>query len=231
MFVPSDPAITNCRTTQCKRDRYGESCHFSLRIMTQPRPMEGMPRQAVTDGAASFDYPAARWGCASGLQSVGSCRLPRRRAGWMHAGSSRHEAREQGGIDGGYGGIGRRASARLFAKEGATVFIAGRSEERGDALAAQINDAGGKAHFTELDVVGQDQWDAAIVQIREQTGALLEPILWSTVDGSPRRPISRASGHTTCSSYWIPRTRPNICLTLSSGTSARSRQVKWYCCR
>jgi NAD(P)-dependent dehydrogenase (short-subunit alcohol dehydrogenase family) len=30
-------------------------------------------------------------------------------------------------ITGGYGGMGR-ASARLFAKEGATVFIAGRSE-------------------------------------------------------------------------------------------------------
>jgi len=32
-------------------------------------------------------------------------------------------------ITGGYGGMGR-ASARLFAKEGATVFIAGRNEER-----------------------------------------------------------------------------------------------------
>jgi NAD(P)-dependent dehydrogenase (short-subunit alcohol dehydrogenase family) len=63
-------------------------------------------------------------------------------------------------ITGGYGGMGR-ASARLFAKEGATVFIAGRSEERGDALAAEINQAGGKAHFVELDVVKQDQWDGA----------------------------------------------------------------------
>lgn len=35
-------------------------------------------------------------------------------------------------ITGGYGGMGR-ASARLFAQEGATVFIAGRSHERGDA--------------------------------------------------------------------------------------------------
>ena len=32
-------------------------------------------------------------------------------------------------ITGGYGGMGR-ASARLFAQEGATVFIAGRSQER-----------------------------------------------------------------------------------------------------
>jgi NAD(P)-dependent dehydrogenase (short-subunit alcohol dehydrogenase family) len=74
-------------------------------------------------------------------------------------------------ITGGYGGMGR-ASARLFAKEGATVFIAGRNEERGDALAAEINEAGGEAHFVELDVVNEDQWDAAIIQVKEQAGAL-----------------------------------------------------------
>jgi NAD(P)-dependent dehydrogenase (short-subunit alcohol dehydrogenase family) len=74
-------------------------------------------------------------------------------------------------ITGGYGGMGR-ASARLFAKEGATVFIAGRSEERGDALAAEIKSAGGKAHFVELDVVNQGDWDAAVAQVRSQAGAL-----------------------------------------------------------
>lgn len=74
-------------------------------------------------------------------------------------------------ITGGYGGMGR-ASARLLAQEGATVFIAGRSEERGDALAAEINDAGGKAHFVELDVVNQAHWDAAIAEIKDKAGAL-----------------------------------------------------------
>jgi NAD(P)-dependent dehydrogenase (short-subunit alcohol dehydrogenase family) len=74
-------------------------------------------------------------------------------------------------ITGGYGGMGR-ASARLFAKEGAIVFIAGRSEERGDALAAEINQTGGKAHFIELDIIRQDQWDAAIAYVKKQAGAL-----------------------------------------------------------
>lgn len=74
-------------------------------------------------------------------------------------------------ITGGYGGMGR-ASARLFAKEGATVFIAGRNEERGDALVAEIKEAGGKAHFVKLDVINQDQWDAAVIQAKEQAGAL-----------------------------------------------------------
>jgi NAD(P)-dependent dehydrogenase (short-subunit alcohol dehydrogenase family) len=74
-------------------------------------------------------------------------------------------------ITGGYGGMGR-ASARLFAREGATVFIAGRSRERGDALVAEIDGAGGKGHFVELDVANQDQWDAAVGQVEEQAGAL-----------------------------------------------------------
>jgi NAD(P)-dependent dehydrogenase (short-subunit alcohol dehydrogenase family) len=74
-------------------------------------------------------------------------------------------------ITGGYGGMGR-ASARLFAREGATVFVAGRNHERGNGLVVEINDAGGKAHFVELDVINQDQWDAGIVQIKEQAGAL-----------------------------------------------------------
>jgi NAD(P)-dependent dehydrogenase (short-subunit alcohol dehydrogenase family) len=74
-------------------------------------------------------------------------------------------------ITGGYGGMGR-ATARLFAAEGATVFIAGRSEERGEALAAEINGEGGVAHFVELDVVNQGQWDAAVQQAKAQAGAL-----------------------------------------------------------
>lgn len=74
-------------------------------------------------------------------------------------------------ITGGYGGMGR-ASARIFAREGATVFIAGRDHERGNALAAEINAAGGKAYFVELDVVNQGLWDAAVAFIKEQAGAL-----------------------------------------------------------
>jgi NAD(P)-dependent dehydrogenase (short-subunit alcohol dehydrogenase family) len=74
-------------------------------------------------------------------------------------------------ITGGYGGMGR-ASARLFAQEGATVFVAGRDQQRGDALVKEINEGGGKAHFVELDVVDQGQWDAAVAEVKEQAGAL-----------------------------------------------------------
>lgn len=74
-------------------------------------------------------------------------------------------------ITGGYGGMGR-ASARLFAREGATVFVAGRNPERGNSLVAEIKASGGKAEFLELDVVSQDHWDAAVTQIKQQVGAL-----------------------------------------------------------
>jgi hypothetical protein len=59
-----------------------------------------------------------------------------------------------------------------FAREGATVFIAGRKRDRGESLASEIKDAGGAAHFVGLDIVNQDQWDAAVAQVRETAGAL-----------------------------------------------------------
>ena len=74
-------------------------------------------------------------------------------------------------ITGGYGGMGR-ASARLFAREGAAVVIAGRKADRGNALAKEICDAGEKALFVSLDVTDQQQWDDALTQIREKFGAL-----------------------------------------------------------
>lgn len=74
-------------------------------------------------------------------------------------------------ITGAYGGMGR-ASARLFAKEGATVVLAGRKVERGHALEKEINDAGGKALFVKLDVVIQQQWEDTVELIEQKFGAL-----------------------------------------------------------
>lgn len=74
-------------------------------------------------------------------------------------------------ITGGYGGMGR-ASVRLFAKEGASVVIAGRKEDKGNALAKEINDSGAKAIFVKLDVTDQEQWEEAVKQTREKFGAL-----------------------------------------------------------
>jgi NAD(P)-dependent dehydrogenase (short-subunit alcohol dehydrogenase family) len=106
-------------------------------------------------------------------------------------------------ITGGYGGMGR-ASARLFAREGATVFVAGRNHQRGDVLVAEINDAGGKAHFVELDVVNQDHWDAAVARIKEQAGAL--HVLMNIVGSNAlvRFPKSTSSSGTRSSRSTLP---------------------------
>ena len=74
-------------------------------------------------------------------------------------------------ITGATGGMGS-AEARLFAKEGASVVIAARKEDRGRELAQEIQDAGGKALFVRLDVTDQEQWANAVRQAKEAFGAL-----------------------------------------------------------
>lgn len=74
-------------------------------------------------------------------------------------------------ITGGYGGMGR-ASARLFAKEGAAVVIAGRKEEMGNALAKEINASGGKALFVRLEVTDSTQWLEAVNRVKDTFGGL-----------------------------------------------------------
>jgi len=59
-------------------------------------------------------------------------------------------------IYGGGGAIGG-AVARVFAREGATVFIAGRTQSRLDAVAADIAAAGGKAETAQVDAFDEQQ--------------------------------------------------------------------------
>lgn len=54
-------------------------------------------------------------------------------------------------IAGGTGGIGS-AIARLFSKAGAHIVLAARNREKADAIASEINESGGKAYATDLDV-------------------------------------------------------------------------------
>src|SRR5918997_3235465 len=57
-------------------------------------------------------------------------------------------------IYGGGGAIGG-AVARVFAREGARVFIAGRTREKLDAVAADIAAAGGRAETARVDAFDQ----------------------------------------------------------------------------
>jgi NAD(P)-dependent dehydrogenase (short-subunit alcohol dehydrogenase family) len=64
-------------------------------------------------------------------------------------------------ISGGARGIGG-AAARLLAQEGAAVVIGDLLEEEGRKTEAQINEAGGRALFVQMDVTSEDDWRRAI---------------------------------------------------------------------
>ena len=72
-------------------------------------------------------------------------------------------------ITGASSGLGE-ATARLLAKQGATVALAARRAERIDALAAEINAAGGKALSVATDVVDREQVKALVDAAVENFG-------------------------------------------------------------
>jgi NAD(P)-dependent dehydrogenase (short-subunit alcohol dehydrogenase family) len=54
------------------------------------------------------------------------------------------------------------AEARLFAREGASVVLGDIRAELGEQVAAEINGAGGKAVFAQLDVSSESDWARAV---------------------------------------------------------------------
>lgn len=84
-------------------------------------------------------------------------------------------------ITGAGSGIGR-ASAELFAQEGAHVFVADIDEGNGTHVAQAITAAGSKATYLHMDVTSQDSVGAVVAQIRDRAGAL--HILFNNAGGS-----------------------------------------------
>jgi NAD(P)-dependent dehydrogenase (short-subunit alcohol dehydrogenase family) len=74
-------------------------------------------------------------------------------------------------ITGGNSGIGR-ATALLFAAEGARVVITGRDAAKGTAVATEIAAAGGEAHFIACDVRDSTQCDQAVRETADRFGRL-----------------------------------------------------------
>lgn len=68
-------------------------------------------------------------------------------------------------------GIGK-ASAILFAREGAKVAIVGRSEEAGEALVQEIEQAGGEAFYLRTDVSVRDDCDRLVQETVNRYGKL-----------------------------------------------------------
>jgi NAD(P)-dependent dehydrogenase (short-subunit alcohol dehydrogenase family) len=74
-------------------------------------------------------------------------------------------------ITGGTSGIGE-ATARLFAREGARVAVAGRNEKRGHAVTEAILKSGGQAIFLRTDVRSAGECQRAIDQTMRSFGRL-----------------------------------------------------------
>ena len=74
-------------------------------------------------------------------------------------------------IYGGGGAIGG-AVARAFGREGATVFLAGRTQETLDAVAGDIRDAGGSAETAIVDALDQDAVEKHADAVVDEGGSL-----------------------------------------------------------
>lgn len=73
-----------------------------------------------------------------------------------------------------YGGGGRLGAgvAKVFAREGATVFLAGRTREPLEAVVAEIVGEGGKAHFAILDALDEQAVEDHARGVVEQAGSI-----------------------------------------------------------
>ena len=74
-------------------------------------------------------------------------------------------------IYGGAGAVGS-AVARAFAREGAMVFLGGRSVKTLEAVAAEINGSGGKAKAVKVDALNKDEVNKTVHDIVQETGSI-----------------------------------------------------------
>lgn len=90
-------------------------------------------------------------------------------------------------VYGGGGAIGG-AVARAFAREGAKVFLAGRTVATLDAVAGEIRSAGGSAETVEVDALDERSVDEHADHVAEQAGGLdvsLNVVAHPAVHGTP----------------------------------------------
>lgn len=74
-------------------------------------------------------------------------------------------------VYGGGGAIGG-AVARAFAKEGAELFLAGRTKEKLDAVADDIRSEGGRAEVSVIDILNEEEVTRHSAQVAAKTGRI-----------------------------------------------------------
>ena len=87
-------------------------------------------------------------------------------------------------VTGGASGIGR-ATASIFAREGAKVVVADVLEDGGAETARMIEDAGGEASFVRCDVTDPASVEALVKRVVELTDASIAPSTTPASRGSP----------------------------------------------
>jgi len=95
-------------------------------------------------------------------------------------------------ITGAAGGIGR-ASALMFAREGAAVGLADINEEAGEAVAREIRKAGGRAFFQRSDVTKASDCKRAVGRAIEEFGSI--QILFNNAGIIRRATVAELSEH------------------------------------
>lgn len=94
-------------------------------------------------------------------------------------------------ITGGAQGQGA-VEAKTFIAEGAKVVFGDILDDAGEAVAAEIQAAGGDAHYRRLDVTNEDNWEAAIALATERFGGL-DILINNAAVLVPRVPIEERS--------------------------------------
>jgi NAD(P)-dependent dehydrogenase (short-subunit alcohol dehydrogenase family) len=117
-------------------------------------------------------------------------------------------------VSGAGGGI-NGTTARFFAREGAAVVVADKHAENGEAVAASIREAGGKALFVQADVTQPDDVKTLVRTAQEFLGgidvwmngagrALTEDILDTTLDEWEADVRLNLTSHFLCCKAAIP---------------------------
>jgi NAD(P)-dependent dehydrogenase (short-subunit alcohol dehydrogenase family) len=134
----------------------------------------------------------------------------------------------------GAGGLGAGV-ARTFAREGARVFLAGRTREPLEALAAEIAAAGGSAEATVLDALDERAVDAHVRDVASRAGSVDvsfnltsredkqgTPLIEMTVEDVTRGPSTALTSHfitARAAARQMVERGSGVILSVTSGTA------------